>query len=285
MLDAYDSAHKKANQHKVVVFHGKVAEATFRKWLGNFLPKRFGVTSGYIISQGIDYAVKAPHFDVIIYDKLESPILWVDGSPDLSPEGQSRAIPAEFVKAVIEVKSAFSKKTIKEVVKHLGELRPLLNGKDGCNEKYRKYLPDQFFCAAIFFELRSSDDKSGAKGKQTLRQFVVDEEIIPRSCFIGGLILRGENHQKPFTAKIEIRKSNEPLMSALDRQKHGLLTADGFKFSNFVSKGNHYLGARLEWHEIYFSSFAFGLVSRLKDEYIAGGIPSFYACGAESWEK
>ncbi len=30
---------------------GKFAEALFRDWLGQFLPAKYGVTSGYIISQ------------------------------------------------------------------------------------------------------------------------------------------------------------------------------------------------------------------------------------------
>ena len=282
MLDAYDSAREKSKKHKVEVFHGKVAEARFRKWLGDFLPKRFGVTSGYIISQGIKDAAKAPHFDVIIYDKLESPILWVEDSPDLSAEGHSLAIPAEFVKGVMEVKSAFSNETIGEAIKHLGDLRPLLDGNDRRDEKYRKYLPDDFFCASVFFELRSSDDKPGAKGKKgkkTLDSFARGGRTIPRG-FIGGLILRGENHQKPSTAKIKICESSERLMSDLDRKGHSLLTVDGYKFSHRVRKDNGYLIARLEWHEMFFASFAFDLIARLKGTFVSGGISSFYGCGS-----
>ena len=53
MLDAYDKALEQARSHEVETYHGKVAEAKFRKWLIGFLPKRFGVTAGYIVSSGL----------------------------------------------------------------------------------------------------------------------------------------------------------------------------------------------------------------------------------------
>ncbi len=89
MLDAFDRARNKAASHEVETYHGKVAEAEFRKWLTDFLPKKYGVTSGYIVSPGLKSTEKTPHFDVIIYDQLESPILWVEGDPDVSSQGRS----------------------------------------------------------------------------------------------------------------------------------------------------------------------------------------------------
>src|SRR5438128_1692670 len=108
MLDAFDRARHKAASHEVETYHGKVAEAEFRKWLTDFLPKKYGVTSGYIVSPGLKSTEKTPHFDIIIYDQLESPILWVEGDPDVSLQGRVRALPVEYVRAVLEVKSRFS---------------------------------------------------------------------------------------------------------------------------------------------------------------------------------
>src|SRR5260370_37035876 len=60
---------------------GKYAEALFRKWLEQFLPAKYGVTSGYIISQRdsfiprIELKGKLRHYDVIIYNRMESPVL------------------------------------------------------------------------------------------------------------------------------------------------------------------------------------------------------------------
>ena len=72
MLDAYETEHvRRPNRMKSKHFMAKVAEAELRKWLSGFLPKRYGVTSGYIVSPGLKSAEKIPHFDVIIYDQLE----------------------------------------------------------------------------------------------------------------------------------------------------------------------------------------------------------------------
>jgi len=53
MLAAYDRARVHSSKRTVQTGHGNVAEAQFRKWLSEFLPKRYGVTSGFIISQGV----------------------------------------------------------------------------------------------------------------------------------------------------------------------------------------------------------------------------------------
>ncbi|MDD2755678.1 MAG: hypothetical protein PHS80_09145 [Methanothrix sp.] len=102
MLDDYDKSKNLDKADEIETEHGKVAEAKFREWLSIFLPKKYAVTPGYIVSQGMSDENKLPHFDVIIYDHLESPVLWIKGNPDLSQRGTSRAIPAEHVRAVIE---------------------------------------------------------------------------------------------------------------------------------------------------------------------------------------
>ena len=96
MLDAFDAGKRKAKGHEVQTYHGRVAEAVFREWLSEFLPKRFGVTSGYVVSQGQRGDAKFPHFDIIIYNQLDAPIIWVENYPDLSEGGKSRSITAEY---------------------------------------------------------------------------------------------------------------------------------------------------------------------------------------------
>jgi hypothetical protein len=73
ILDAFDRAKQKAKAHEVETFHGNVAEAELRKWLSGFLPKRYGVTSGYIVSPGLKSSEKTPHFDVITMTSLRRP--------------------------------------------------------------------------------------------------------------------------------------------------------------------------------------------------------------------
>lgn len=136
MLDAFDRAREKARSHEVETYHGNVAESEFRKWLNSFLPKRYAVTSGYIVSPGLKSTDRTPHYDVIIYDSLDAPVLWVEDHPDLSAEGRSLAIPAEYVKAVLQVKSKFSSTTTKDAIEHLQDLLPLMSGIDDVDERY-----------------------------------------------------------------------------------------------------------------------------------------------------
>jgi hypothetical protein len=162
ILDAYDSAREKAKVHEVETFHGRVLEGESRKWLTAFLPKRYGVTSGYVVSSGIPSGVKAPHFDVIIYDQLDSPVLWTEENPDGSAQGQSRAIPVEYVCAVLEVKSNFSAVDTRAAIEHLRDLLPVMSGLDQADERYKIHLPPRFFCATVFAELRKEALRSDA---------------------------------------------------------------------------------------------------------------------------
>jgi hypothetical protein len=46
LLDAFDRARQHSRAHEVETYHGIVAEAQFRNWLSDFLPKKYGVTAG-----------------------------------------------------------------------------------------------------------------------------------------------------------------------------------------------------------------------------------------------
>lgn len=75
LLAEYDRALVHAQGQPVKTHHGVVGEAAVRDWLEQFLPGRYGVTSGFIKSQN-PRAAMTSHFDVIIYDQIEAPILW-----------------------------------------------------------------------------------------------------------------------------------------------------------------------------------------------------------------
>ena len=68
--------------------HGNAAEAVLRKWLSTFLPARYRVTSGYIIPDVVVPEYTLSHFDVIVYDAINSPALWVDGDYDTSTRAE-----------------------------------------------------------------------------------------------------------------------------------------------------------------------------------------------------
>jgi len=277
MLDSYDKARINSRKHIVETEHGNVAEAEFRNWLKNFLPKKYAVTSGYIISAGVSDTEKTPHFDVIIYEHLDSPVLWIEDSHDKSEQGRSVAIPAEYVKAVIEVKSAFKNKTVKDAINHLSELQMLMSGIESPDERYKMYLPADFFCGIAFFELRIQDEFD----KAALNSMVNGLQL---RGFIGAIILRGEGNEKQLTGKIDILHSETAMTSTIEKPETSLLSGLGLADTVREMDKLHY-GAMLMWSEPSFSRYAFDLVAILNGTFEIGRASSFHALGTTEWAE
>ncbi len=268
MLDAFDQAKLHKGVHEVPTYHGKVAEAEFRKWLLDFLPKKYGVTSGYIISQGKLDDTKAPHFDVIIYDQLESPVLWIESHPDASQEGMSRAIPVEYVRTVIEIKSSFESSTVAKAFEHLSDLRPLLLKMDEPQERYKQFLPRNFFNAVVFFERRQENESDIA----ALKKFIGPQQPdIP----LLSIILRSESLNTEQSGEIEIvhvKPEDAAKFASLDELSSPTISITG---PHKVDTDNYQM-VFLQWSEVVFSSFAFDLLALLNGTYEAGRASSFY---------
>jgi hypothetical protein len=259
ILGQYDLARSRAASHKVQVFHGRVAEAAVREWLAEFLPQRYGVTPGYIVSQGLPETVPLRHFDVIIYDKLESPVICVDSNPDSSARGTSRVILAEHVRAVIEVKSSFEPSTVAEAMAHLQDLRPLLAGIDAPDARYRRYLPPSFAAGLVFMELRRQHEFSVTALDNIVRW------PLPRGYF-EALILRGEGLSVESTGTIQLVRGDVPLVSTVSRDKGSLLAERSL--SNSIETDFHgHIAALLTWGCSQFSLFAFDLLAMVNGTY------------------
>lgn len=249
MLDAFDRAREKSRAHEIEVYHGKIAEAEFRKWLLSFLPKRYGVTSGYIVSPGRKENEKTPHFDVIIYDQLESPVLWIEDSPDISSQGRSLAIPVEYVRCVLEIKANLTSTTAGDAIEYLKDLLPLMKGQDELNEKYKIHLAPEFCCGLVFFNLKEQNQYS----KKALNKLIAGSEL---RGFFGGVVLRGEGHKKEVTGKLSIFQSKTPIEN-FDK-KRSLLDVATITESIKITDNLH-LGAMLMWSELHFSQFGFDI--------------------------
>ncbi|HZQ68112.1 MAG TPA: DUF6602 domain-containing protein [Terriglobales bacterium] len=274
ILDDYDRAKQQAQVHKVAVYHGRVAEASVREWLSGFLPRRYGVTSGYVISAGLSSEKKAPHFDVIIFDQLESPVLWIEEHPDTSGAGRSLAVPVEHVKAVLEVKSRLSATTMREALSHLADLMPLMQSSDEPSQPYKLHLPDGFCCGVIFIELGIPESKA----ESTLASLM---EGLRLRGFLGALVLRGEGHTLPSTGRLSIVRSETPIESTWRDAKTPSLLEFGLSKSIEVAQNVH-MGAMAMWAELHFSQFAFDLVALLQGTYRPGFASSIYGVGS-SW--
>jgi hypothetical protein len=145
-----------------------------RKWLASFLPGKFGVTSGFIIPDIIQPAgYHIYEYDIIIYDKDNSPVLWADGHSDMAEQGHRRAIPARHVKAVIEAKATFTKALAAKAMTKLRQLNDL-----------QGHLPPDFTSSVLFFEYFSEKENLTANALESV--FPLD----PVLGYRGGVILR-----------------------------------------------------------------------------------------------
>jgi len=273
MLAAYDIAKEQVTNRQVKTAHGLVAEAEFRKWLSEFLPKKYGVTSGFIISAGIPSSEHMVHYDVIIYDQLESPVLWVENNPDSSDQGRSLAIPVEYVRAVIEVKSSFNRQRAKQAVDQLSKLKPLLERVDPPNNPVKLYLPANFFCATVFFELRKEDEKDFAAMDE-----LVNATMLRR--FYGGFILRAETVDKYYSGKISFRNENIAVEASNNMSLSFWATSKCIKY-----KDDAYFSLLLTHSETHFSEFAFDIIALLKGTYRPHVLSSLYCMGTTHWEN
>lgn len=142
ILDEFHRAKGYNVSRPVKVAHGIAGEAALRKWLSGYLPEKYGVTSGYIIPDVMAIEYKLYHFDVIIYDAANSPILWIDGDYDRSEQGKKRAIPAKHVHAVLEAKASLTSRTAGDAIAKLNQLNEVA-----------AHLPRNFSCGIFFFDL------------------------------------------------------------------------------------------------------------------------------------
>jgi hypothetical protein len=147
IIDEYDRIYEITENRPVRTAHGVGVEAYLRKWITEFLPKKWAITSGYIIPTLYKESPKLYHYDIIIYDALNAPVLWTEGNEDDSDQGKYRAIPAKYVACVLEVKSRLNPKNIKDMANKLSELKAV-----------SEQLPNTFFSSGIFVDLKDMDN-------------------------------------------------------------------------------------------------------------------------------
>jgi hypothetical protein len=255
---------------------GRYAEALFRDWLEQFLPAKYGVTSGYIIQQ-MDAVKprsalkgKLRHYDVIIYNRLDSPILWTEISPDHSMSGRIRAIPAEYVHGVLEVKSTFNAKNIADAFKKLNELAPLL-GIEDINEPYKQYIPSDFYMGTIFFELPKKE-----QGKLQLLNKLMPANFL--RGFFGGIILSAEGLDQIKTGQFRyVSVSDSPLPPLAKIKGRTLVSVDGGIWSDSIEKSpGEYTACMFSWAVQNFAIFAFDLISVMNGTYRPGFASSWH---------
>lgn len=280
ILHEFDKIYELLEDRPIKTAHGDGVEAYLRKWLSEFLPKKYAVTSGYIIPDLYDESPKIYHYDIIIYQALEAPILWTEGNYDNSDQGKYLAIPAKHVVAVYEVKSRFTKKSIQDSIEKLKEVN-----------SFYEQLPDNYHSGVIYIDLKEADVNKGS----FLQELYRGNEAYG---FIGGMVLRYESDTTS-TGLISLNPTDDddctnsasfPLARKIDElkiyeQENGQLLIDDDKgagatlvaipaqrgwavskmYSNFYIKNKLVLD--LCWSRSNFSEFCIRLINLIDGSY------------------
>ena len=175
ILKAYFHAKEEAENRPVRTEHGPAGEAKFREWLERTLPKKFGVTSGYVIPNLMAPEFPLEHFDIIIYDALEAPVLFMHKNEDMSDQGRRRAIPARYVRAVYEVKATLRRQMAKDAMEKLSHLNA-----------FHEQFTEPFHTGIIFMELPDDHEK-----KNSILSAFVPPHVF---CFTGAFVLHANNN-------------------------------------------------------------------------------------------
>lgn len=268
LLASYREALAHSMQLPVKTHHGVVGEAAVREWLEAFLPKRYGITSGYIRGQRLHTPFDFAHFDVIVYEQIEAPVLWIESNPDRSDSGRKRIISAEHVRAVFEIKARFNRRTVQESVNKLSELGELMAKIDQVGERYPTYLPLNAVLVMMFFELREEDKKDVA----ALDALSVSRAF-PRVSY-GPVILSGDGWSEDYTALVRNSISDQPLERPEGSPDQGLLS--GLYLSETREESGLNIGSMLTWSPMHFSDFAFDVLALMNGTYQHGLVSSFH---------
>jgi hypothetical protein len=294
MLANYDLAKFENSKRPLQTEHGNVAESALRSWLSDFLPDRWGVTSGFILPPVLEenHPVEY-HYDLIIYDKLNAPVLVSDLDTDRSTSGTPKMIPAQCVKAVFEVKARATPRSADSASKKLQELSSI-----------RRFLARHFFCGVVFFELETLPPKSLRILEGLIPNdapwHMLDTGCILRStphgeasgkleCFKGGI--NGSPGKAPLFANFlddqiigtngQPAPQNHSSFGILDVRNTASISQQHF-FLRHISRAakgepGNYRGVDLEWSRNGFSLFILDILSRLGTgrRFSRGGIGGY----------
>ncbi len=270
LLAQYDHAKRLAVDNPVKTAHGVVGEAIVRAWLQEFLPKRYGVTKGFIITHSLEYDGPIEEWDIIVYDQIESPVLYVAESSESTTGGKRRGIPVEYVRGIIEVKSTFRPAMAKKMHDKLKKLRKFVG--ENTPGRYPRFLTCPFTATGIFFETKVKDYNNYRMALDSLTP-LYDGGMAP----IGFLILRSQTENE-HCAYLKYMSFDPAIASlAIPELSSEFKSGDGTIMR---------LGC-LGWGVNDFSAYIFDLVASLSGNLRAGRVSSFYGIdlgrAAGSW--
>ncbi|MFP4496781.1 MAG: DUF6602 domain-containing protein [Vulcanimicrobiota bacterium] len=231
-----------------------IAENLFKEWLASFIPRRYNVDSGYIVSEKYKKG-EYPYFNILIYDQTEAPELWKTAS-----DGKKfRVIPPEFVYAIFEVRPELTPETAMDTINKLKEVKPYLERIESVEETYKKYLPGKFFMGSVFFEIKREQEFN----KEVLNNLNPRELL--RGCF-GSIVLSGENKDKDLTCWIEQGIIDKDLKSRVGKNGKSIFENICYSDSyNYVEDKQIFVTS--DWEYTQFAIFAVDIIHLLNNPF------------------
>lgn len=285
LIKLFELAKIQTKHRAIKTSYGESAEAEIREWFSDFLPKKYGVTSGFIISPK-NITNTNPHYDLIIYDKINSPVLWEEKNPDKSKFGNSKAIPVEFVHGIFEIKSRLSTTTSKQAIQHLSLINNFLLP-EGVDRpmKDSPYLPENFCCGCIFYELNEDDAYSPA----ILNNLLPIDKSFFFANYINSIILKGEGINERLTGRVYNFIYEEDYTTentTIGRNKSSLLdiSKDFLKSKNFKIGKDEVFGG-LGWNENAFAKYMWDILALVSGKYIEGVQSSSYCVQTSNFKN
>ena len=95
---------------------GEANESVVRRFLEERLPKSVGIGRGQIVDK---YGNRSKQLDVIIFDALNTPVLWIDDAHE------HRLFPSESVSAVIEVRTRLHASDVPSIIENMLSVKSL----------------------------------------------------------------------------------------------------------------------------------------------------------------
>ncbi len=234
------------------------------------------MTSGYVIPDVIADDYKVYHFDLLVYDEISAPILWMDSDYDSSEQGKRRAIPAKHVLSAFEIKASLTRQGAIDAMTKLNQFNELVG-----------YLPQVFSSGIVFFDL----DPGLADSQTILPNLIPSNPIIG---YWGGIVLRcsldqdmtglmqllplPDNKEEAKTLAIPIAKSINDLAIRRDESGNVSISEQGAGVMAFAGPDKQWhfsklygpivygdqFGLSLHWSHNGFATFALDLLSRLE---------------------
>jgi hypothetical protein len=120
--DLREAFNRAERYYELALDRGAPREVALRDQLERFLPKRYGVTTGHVVSAKPEWSRQA---DVIIYDAIKCPTFFTGTGI------QGTVVPVEAVFGIIEVKSTLDEAQFGDAVEKIAAFKRLCHDETG----------------------------------------------------------------------------------------------------------------------------------------------------------